>query len=125
MAKVKRDDSFLDLFLNLFCIMVCVWRFYNLKEILNVLLKDYIVLISVKLNQLHHLLKTSPDKLSIPAAFSGLVSVFKISSSEVDEKVNFWFSVFRNPLQWAKIEYKPNLLGAWGSLLNESRAKLA
>ena len=40
------------------------------------------------------------DKLPIPAAFSGLVSVsnFKISSSEVGEKVNFWFSVFRNLL---------------------------
>ena len=38
------------------------------------------------------------DKLSIPAGFSGLVSLsnFKISSSEVVEKVNFWFSVFRN-----------------------------
>ena len=37
------------------------------------------------------------DKLSIPAGFSGLVSLsnFKISSSEVVEKVNFWFSVFR------------------------------
>ena len=44
--------------------------------------------------------KNLPDKLSIPAAFSGLVSVsnFKISSSEVGEKVNFWFSVFRNLL---------------------------
>ena len=41
-----------------------------------------------------------PDKLSIPAAFSELVSVsnFKISSSEVGEKVNFWFSLFRNLL---------------------------
>ena len=40
------------------------------------------------------------DKLSIPAAFSGLVSVnnFKISSSEVGKKVNFWFPVFRNLL---------------------------
>ena len=41
-----------------------------------------------------------PDKLSIPAAFSGLVSSsnFRISFSEVDGKVNFWFSVFRNLL---------------------------
>ena len=77
--------------------------------------------------------KNLPDKLSIPASFFGLVSLsnFKTSSSEVDEKVNFWFSVFRNPLKWAKIEYKPNLFGAWGwgwgggSLLNESGAKLA
>ena len=44
--------------------------------------------------------KNLPDKLSIPAAFSGLVSLsnFKTSSSEVDEKVNFWFPVFRNLL---------------------------
>ena len=34
-----------------------------------------------------------PDKLSIPAVFSGLVSVrnLKVSSSKVGEKVNFWF----------------------------------
>ena len=40
------------------------------------------------------------DKLSVPDAFSRLVSVsdFKTSSSEVGEKVNFWFSVFRNLL---------------------------
>ena len=42
--------------------------------------------------------KNLPDKLSIPAAFSGLVSLsnFKVSSSQVGEKVNLWFSLFRN-----------------------------
>ena len=44
--------------------------------------------------------KNLPDKLSIPAAFSGLVSLsnFKTSSFEVSEKVNFWFPVFRSLL---------------------------
>ena len=44
--------------------------------------------------------KNIPDRLSIPAAFSGFVCVgyFKISSSEVGEKVKFWFPVFRNLL---------------------------
>ena len=64
--------------------------------------------------------KNLKDKLSVPAAFSGLVSLinFKTSSSEVGEKVNFWFSVF-------KTESKSNLLGACGSLLTKFRAKLA
>ena len=41
--------------------------------------------------------KNLPDKLYKLAAFSGLVSVsnFKISSSEVGKKLNFWFSVLR------------------------------
>ena len=62
--------------------------------------KDYIVLILVKLKKAAPFFKNLPDKLSIPAAFSGLASLsnFKTSSSEVDEKVNFWFSVFRNVL---------------------------
>ena len=44
--------------------------------------------------------KNLPDKFSVPAAFSGLVSLsnFKTSSSEVGEKANFCFSVFRNLL---------------------------
>ena len=44
--------------------------------------------------------KNLTEKLSIPTAFSVLVSlsIFKISSSEIGEKVNFWFSVFRNLL---------------------------
>ena len=46
--------------------------------------------------------KNLPDKLSVPAAFSGLVSLsnFKTSSSKVGEKLNLclWFSVFKNLL---------------------------
>ena len=45
-------------------------------------------------------LKNLPDKLSIPAAFYGLLSFsnFKTSSSGLGEKVNYKFSVFRNLL---------------------------
>ena len=45
-------------------------------------------------------LKNLPDKLSIPAAFYGLLSFsnFKTSSSGLGEKVNYRFSVFRNLL---------------------------
>ena len=47
--------------------------------------------------------KNLPDRFYIPAALSGLVSLsnFKISPPEGGEKVNFWFSVFRNLLQSA------------------------
>ena len=45
-------------------------------------------------------LKNLLDKLSMPGAFCGLVSLsnFKTSSSEVGEKINVWLSVFRNIL---------------------------
>ena len=41
--------------------------------------------------------KNLPDKLSIAAAFFGLVSLsnFLTESSEVGEKENFWISVFK------------------------------
>ena len=100
MAKMKRGDSLLDQFLNLSCnngLSLAILQSKENFECFSERLHSFDI---GKAKSTALSFKALPDKLSIPAAFSGLVSLsnFKISSSEAGEEVNFWFSVFANLL---------------------------
>ena len=84
--------------------VIAVWTcfllflvFYSLKETWNERLYSFDIA-EAKTNVPSF--ENLPDKMSIPTAISGLVFLcnFKISYLEVGEKVNFWFSAFRNLL---------------------------
>ena len=91
MAIVKRGNSFLDLFFDPFlykCLSLAILQSKGNFERFIKRLHSFDI---GKAKTTAPYFKNLPDKLSIPAAFSGLASSssFKTSSSEVGKKVNF------------------------------------
>ena len=91
MPKVKRGNSFFDLFFDPFLYKCLSLAILQSKENFERFIKRLHSFDIAKAKTTAPSLKNLPDKLSIPAAFSGLASSssFKTSSSEVGKKVNF------------------------------------